>query len=214
MLKPAELYQTYVIAHGLERAGLFESLRERYGQAASVLYPGCFLHVTPSFCFQHAVYMDKNELAADFFADVEGMLHLINSRKQYPQRPYVRFIQQDFTKPLPLPEVSFDLLLALYAGGISRSCAGYLKSGGILVSNDHHGDAAEAAASKELELIAAIMEHRETYEFIEKDLDGYLLTKKPRRGAAGTQHTLGRPEYERTAHYYVFRKRSPGHRRS
>jgi len=209
MTRVEELYQQYVVAHDLERSGLFEALRERYDPAATVLYPGCFLHITPSFSFQYIVYVDRNELARSFFADAEDVLQLIKERKQYRQQPYVRFIDQDFTKPLPVPEASFGLLLSLYAPGISRSCASYLKIGGILLTNDHQGDAAEAAADKNLELIAVVKERRGSYEFSDEDLEEYLIPKRPQRAAAGTQRTLGRPDYARTADYYVFRRVRP-----
>lgn len=208
MTRTEELYQQYVIAHGLERAGLFALLRERYGPPGTVLYPGCFLHLTPSFYFQHVVYVDRNELAARFFAETTGVLQAISARKQYRQKPHVRFISQDFTEPLEVPAASFGLLLALYAGGICRSCVGYLKGGGLLLSNDHEGDAAEAAAHPELELVAVVMERRDTYELLDGDLSGYLVPKQKR--GPGTSRTLGRPDYERSAHYYVFRKTSAG----
>jgi hypothetical protein len=46
--KTEEIYQQYVVAHGLERENLFRLLHERFA-LETVLYPGCFLRVTPSF---------------------------------------------------------------------------------------------------------------------------------------------------------------------
>ncbi|NMO16282.1 class I SAM-dependent methyltransferase [Pyxidicoccus fallax] len=202
MLKSADLYQSYVVGHQLERTGLFALLRETWPAAHTVLYPGCFLHVTPSFFYQHVVYVDRNELARDFFADVEGVRRLISARRQYRQDAHVRFLEQDYTTPLPLPEASFDLLLALYAGGISRACHKYLKPGGLLLTNDHHGDAAEAASEKTLELVAVVTERRGHFEFRTEDLSGFLVPKEP-----GRPHSRGGSGYVRSADAYLFRRK-------
>ena len=142
-----------MVAHGLERDEVLRALRDRF-QPATVLYPGCLLHVTPSCWFQHVVYVDRHPLAARFFADTEGVRRIVNGRKRYRQPAYVRFIEQDFTRgPLPLRPASFDLLLALYAPDVSRTCVDYLRPGGLLLSNDHHGDAEDAAGDPRLALV-------------------------------------------------------------
>ncbi|MGI5863952.1 MAG: hypothetical protein ACOX6T_18115 [Myxococcales bacterium] len=201
-----DIYRDFVIAHGLERLALFELLSNRLGESATVLYPGCFVHITPSFFFQHVVYIDRNDLAAAFFAEEKGVRRLIDAHRRYRREPYVRFLAQDFTRELPLRENSFDLLLALYAGGISRSCVRYLKEGGLLVSNDHQGDAREAAARGDLVLSAVITEKRGAVGIVERELDGYL-SPKLRPGKRGTAAST--KDYQRSADYYVFRKVRP-----
>ena len=79
-----------------------------------------FLHVTPSFWLQHVVYVDRHGRAGRFFADEEGVRRFVNARRHYRPPAYLRFLSADYTRPLPLPEASFDLLLALYAPGVSR----------------------------------------------------------------------------------------------
>jgi hypothetical protein len=193
-----EVYEQFVVTPGLERTGLLEALRGRFEREPAVLYPGCFVHVTASFFFQHVVYVDRNEVAAELF-DGEGPLQLVNDHKRYAQAPYLRFIRADFTRPLPLVDESMDLLLALYAGGISRSCKRYLRYGGHLLTNDHLGDAAEAAADGELELVAVAEERRGAVRFTEGELSGYLAPRP----------SSGRPEYQRRADYYLFRRARP-----
>jgi hypothetical protein len=112
--KAEAIYQQYVVAHGLEREDLFRLLHERFA-LETVLYPGCFLHVTPSFWLQHVVYVDRNDLTSRFFADTEGIDRLVASRRHYRPSAYLRFLQADYTRPLPLDDASFDLVLALYA---------------------------------------------------------------------------------------------------
>jgi len=48
------MYKQYVVAHGLERQDLFRLLQERFA-LETVLYPGSFPAVTPSFWLQHVV---------------------------------------------------------------------------------------------------------------------------------------------------------------
>ncbi|MCP3164178.1 hypothetical protein [Myxococcus qinghaiensis] len=208
MERVEEIYQGFVVDHQLERAGLFELLRERFVAVDTVLYPGCFVHITPSFFFQNVVYVDRNDLAQGFFANKDGVLRKIGSRQQYEQQASVRFVAQDYLQPIPALEESFDLLLALYAGGISRACGKYLKVGGLLVTNDHHGDAAEAAAEENLELIAVVKEQRGTFTFSDQELSSYLVPKIPPRGPAA-RDTAGASHWERPADYYLFRKTRP-----
>ncbi|HEX2171680.1 MAG TPA: hypothetical protein VHL09_04490 [Dehalococcoidia bacterium] len=179
MTRTEGLYQTYGVDHHLERSAVFQILRKRYEWATTVLYPGCFIHVTPSFYFQHVVYVDRSDLARRFFADEEGVWRLVAARKQYRPRAYVRFIGQDFTRPIPVPDAWFDLLLGLYAGGITRSCTRYLRPGGLLLTNDHAADAADAAGKVDLDLVAVMSARRRQLVIDDRDLTGYLVEKQP-----------------------------------
>ena len=193
----AVIYQEYVVAPGLERLALLAELRARCGGEATVLYPGSSVHVTPSFFFQHVVYVDRSELSRDFFARAQAVLDLVNPRKRYRQRPFIRFVEQDFTTELPVPEGSFDLLLALYAGGISRACARYVKPGGFVLTNDHHGDARDAAELPGFELQAVVQERRGKFLFEDADLERYV-------GPAGSDGPRHRSQAK--AAYYLFRR--------
>jgi len=189
----AVIYQEYVVAPGLERTALLEALRTRCARAATVLYPGSSVHVTPSFYFQHVVYVDRSELSRGFFARPEAVRDVVRARKTYRQQPFVRFIEQDFATELPVPEASFDVLLALYAGGISRSCARYLKPGGLLLTSDHHGDARDAAGLPGFELQAVARERRGKVLFEEERLERYVAPAAPGR-------------HPPKADYYLFRR--------
>lgn len=193
----AVIYQAYVVAPDLERAALLEALRARCAAEATVLYPGSFVHVTPSFFFQHVVYVDRSRPAGEFFGRAGAVLALVNAHKRYRQRPFLRFVEQDFTTALPLPEAAFDVLLALYAGGVSRACARYLKPGGLLLSNDHRGDAQEAAELPDFALEAVVHERRGKPVFEDTGLERYLRPVaadwRARRRAA-------------KADYYLFRR--------
>lgn len=135
-------YKRFYVDINFDRAGLFETLKKEYG-CNTVLYPGCSIHITPSFYFQHVVYVDISKAAKEFFKDIHNILDYINSNKKYKQSAYVQFIHGDYTEPLPVREENYDLLIALYAGGITQSCKKYVKFGGIILTNNHHRDAEE-----------------------------------------------------------------------
>lgn len=200
----ANIYQEYVVAHGLERAALLKELRARCTGSPTVLYPGSLIHVTPSFFFGHVVYVDRSDLSRDFFEKKQAVLDLISTRQKYRQRPYIRFLHQDFTQELPFPEESFDVLFALYASGISKCCTRYLKPGGWLLTNDHYGDARDAAAIPGLDLNAVVQEKRGKFLFTEQGLYRFLQSNDSAR------------PYHRAAtkaDYYLFRKLPSGGRK-
>ena len=192
-----DLFTRFFVAMQFERAGVFEIVKRRY-DCNTVLYPGCFVHLTPSFYFPHVVYVDRSDDAQEFFADTESLLERVSRRKTYKRSPFIRFIAQDYTRPLPVMEKSFDLLLSLYAPGISRSCQKYLRVGGHLLTNDHRGDAAEAAADETFDLVAVVHEKGSTYKLAEGDLDQYFVRRQATRGVNS--------RYTKTADYYLFRK--------
>jgi SAM-dependent methyltransferase len=191
--RTAVIYNEYVVAPGLERTALLEALRARCAREATVLYPGSSIHVTPSFYFQHVVYVDRSKLSRDFFAQVDAVLGVVRAHKRYRQQPFVRFVEQDFTTDLPVPEASFDVLLALYAEGISRSCARYVKPGGLLLTNDHHGDARDAADLPGFALQAVVEERRGKIFFEAENLERFFST------GASSRH-------QAKADYYLFRR--------
>jgi len=153
-----------------ERSGLFKVIQQNY-HCTTVLYPGSSIHITPSFYFPHVVYIDTNEVAQKFFADSEAVLNFVSSHKKYKQSSFLRFINQDFTNAFPIKENSFDLLIALFAGGISCACKKYLKTGGILLTNNHHNDASEAAHDDEFQLISRVFRKGAVYQICEKKND-------------------------------------------
>jgi hypothetical protein len=158
-------YTRYYTELNFAREGLFELLKDKYN-FKTVLYPGCSIHITPSFYFQHIAYVDISESAKDFFQDYQNLQDIINSNKKYKQLAFIEFINKDFTKELPLRECNYELLLSLYAGGISKSCKKYLKSGGIIVSNNHHNDVYEALDDTGVRLEALIYKKGGKYHLI------------------------------------------------
>lgn len=168
MTRNIDSYQKYYTDLNFERSGLFEAVKNHYG-CNTVIYPGCSIHVTPSFYFQHVVFIDISEIAKKFFQDTQSVLKLVDNNKKYRQSAYIQFLASDYTSRLPIREANYDLLIALYAGGIIQSCKKYLRYGGIIVTNNHQNDAIEALNDPALTLEA----------LIRKKVQKYLVEKSP-----------------------------------
>lgn len=190
----------------MERDGLFAAMARAY-RCETVLYPGCSIHINPSFHFRHVVYVDTSEAAQRFFAAAAEVQRVIDGRKRYAQGAHVEYLARDFTQALPLREASFDLLLALHAGGIARACLRYLRPGGILVSNNHQDDAGQAAGERGYRLVAVIHERQSQYVIDREGLDTYFVERpKPPADRAYMRESTRWPAYARNADYYVFRR--------
>ncbi len=204
-MDPPPLYTKYHIDRDYEMVELFENLASRF-DIRNALYPGSFVHVTPSLVFPRVVYVDSTKKAPAFFKD-PGVLVFIKERKTYPGDPELLFYPQDYTKPFPEPEASFDLLISLYAGFVSQAGKPYLRSGGILLANSSHGDVSMASIDPDYEFIGVINRRGNRYLFSEKNLDAYFV---PKRDVQVTRDLLTRTGrglgYTKSASFYLFRK--------
>jgi len=200
-------YNRFYRALDFERLGLFELIKEKYG-CETVLYPGCSIHITPSFYFHHVVYVDISEQAKDFFSDEKNISSIVNSNKKYRQKAYIKFLNCDYTKNLPLREESFDLLISVYAGGVTQTCSKYVKRGGIIVSNNHQNDAMHALKDMSLELEALIRRKGRKYHAesaASEDLPKILKERKiPSDNMKKSSTGL---IYTDNENYFLFRKK-------
>jgi hypothetical protein len=175
-----ELYQKQIVDINFERAGLFKALKERY-DCNEALYPGSSVHITPSFFYPHVVYVDQSRTAAEFFCDMDGIQAYVGRNKHYKRNAYIRFIAQDYTVPLALPKGGFDLLISLYAGGVSQACKEYLKIGGIVVTNDHQNDVDGVINNTGLKLKAIVKYSSGKYRFLDKNVETHLASMRKRK---------------------------------
>jgi hypothetical protein len=199
------LYRKHYGDVEFERTGLFEFVRENYA-CGEVLYPGCFIHITPSFYFPHVVYVDKDPIAADFFADQVDILQFINRNKRYKRSAYIQFFACDYLQEMPFAKGQFDILMALYAGGIAHACKKYLKTGGILVTNNFHKDAESAAFDDEYQLISVVHRKKKTYAPVYKDSKYLLDAFKKASVTKYIKQTSQGIEYTEPDDYFIFRK--------
>jgi hypothetical protein len=169
------LYKKYFVDKGDEREELFQQLRDTYGPRRA-LYPGSFVHITPSFFIPEMSYVDVDRRAARFFTQTQ-VLDYVSSRKTYPEQPSLVFHSGDFSLPLPFDESSFDMLLSFYSGFISLYCKAYLRPSGILVANNSHGDASLAALDPDYRLVAVVNRRGTRFSLSSSNLRSYLKKK-------------------------------------
>ena len=177
--KTLSLYKKYHIDRNDERLGMFIILKEKY-KINKALYPGSFVHITPSFVFPKVVYVDTNKPAKDFFND-PSIHEFVSNKKFYVEEPVISFHHKDYRKDIGETKESFELLISQYAGFISQFCKKYLKIEGILLANSSHGDASMASIDTDYEFIGVLNKRRNKYSFSEKNLDSYFIPKKPRK---------------------------------
>jgi hypothetical protein len=190
-----------------ERNGLFELIRVEF-RPVEVLYPGCSIHITPAMFFPYVVFVDRNPATIEFFSEFESVLDFVRQHSRYSRTPFIQFIPQDFTEPLPLRIGQFDLLLALFTEGVSRACKCYLKTGGILITNNYRNDAMEAVQDEELELIGVIEKNQRGYRLRDAQLGESLSQDKLQRRSKRylKPSPNGGLEYMDSESYYVFKK--------
>ena len=200
------LYKHHYIDKLFERADLFDQIQKQF-KIQKALYPGSFAHVTPSFFIPNVVYVDSDKNAVKFFSHMEVVTELIERRKTYSQTSNVRFIGQDYMKPLDLQDNTFDLLISQWAGPISQACKRYLRQGGFLLVNNSHADAGIAFLDPDYELVHVVNAKKEKYSFSCENLDTYFIPKKGKQitleGLLESGKGVG---YTRTAYGYIFKK--------
>ncbi len=202
-----ELYEKQYYDIGFERADLFKLIREKYS-CTEVLYPGSSVHFTPSLYFPHVVYVDCSQTAIDFFADETAVRTYIHHKKTYKRSAYVRFIAQDYSEDLPLPEGSFDLLLALFAPNVVPTCQKYLKKGGILVTNNFQDEAVVAAATPTLTLISVVQYQKKAYTLVEDEPGKWLPAAQTSKTKRYLKQASAGFEYVEAETYFIFKKQS------
>ena len=121
-------YEDYERSRG-DLSGMFSVLTDAFA-IDRVLYPGSYVHLSPSFVFPRVVYIDTDRRAKVYFADSLGVEALVEERKHYVEPPQITFHNVDYTTNLDEPDEGFDLLVSLYAGFVSEACKRYLRVGG------------------------------------------------------------------------------------
>jgi SAM-dependent methyltransferase len=203
MTDSSRLYKQHYVDKDFDRLELFVLLRERYS-INRILYPGSFVHITPSFVFPLAVYADTDRRTKHFFAD-PWTGEFIEKNKRYDEKAIVRFHPQDYTNDLPEEPESFDLLVSQWAGFVSQACKRYLRKGGLLLVNNSHGDASLASIDNDYRFIAAVMRRNGKYRLVENDLEHFFVPKSDvevtREYLLKIQRGIG---YTRPAWAYLF----------
>lgn len=190
--------------HPGDRKRLFTAIADYLGDP-TVLYPGSFVDIAPSFVFSMVTYVDTDARAARFFADPAGVDGIISRNRRTPHPCDWRFIGADYRTSLDVAPV--DLLISLYAGFVSEHCTSYLRPGGWLLVNPSHGDAAMASIDDRYRLAAVVSARSGRYAVRDNDLDGYLIPKRPIEVSRELLHRTNRGvAYTRMPFAYLFRR--------
>ena len=173
--------------HPGDRMALFSTVADAL-DVSSMLYPGSYVDIAPSFVVDDVTYVDVDRRAARFFADTEGVDEIIAEHRGGSGSVTWEFIHADYTSDLGLAEKSVDVLVSLYAGFISEHCTQHLKRGGHLLVNPSHGDAAMASIDPRYELAGVMRTGKGgAYTVSDASLDTYLI---PKRGVSVTKQML------------------------
>jgi hypothetical protein len=191
--------------HEGDRKRLFSVVRG-FVDGNAVIYPGSFVDIAPSFVFPSVTYIDTDKRTPRFFADEEGITEIIASEGGSPTAE-VRFVRGDYQADLGLAPESFDLLVSLYAGFVSKHCTNYLRVGGILLAAPSHGDVAMASIDPRYRLISVIQSRSGNYRIKTTELDSYLVTKSAIAITPAMLHERGRGiAYTRSPFAYLFKR--------
>lgn len=200
-----DLYIEYSSKTG-DRLGPISVVTKKYS-VGRALYPGSYIHITPSILIPEVVYVDTDKKAKQFFRNLAEIEQYINKKKRYTEKAKIGFQGVDFTKPLQYEDNYFDLMISLYAGFISQACKRYLKVGGLLLVNDSHGDATRAYLDKEYEFIGVVIYSKGSYKVDYSNNEKYFRMKgnKPIPIDIVCEKMKG-PKYVCQTEYYLFKK--------
>jgi hypothetical protein len=192
--------------HPGDRHRLFSAVSDAL-EVSSVLYPGSYVDIAPSFVFDEVTYADIDRRAAQFFSDASGVEEIIAANRTKGGKATWRFIHADYTTDLELPDDGFDLLLSLHAGFISEHCTRHLRRGGYLLVNPSHGDVAMASIDPRYRLAAVVQSRRGDYHVTDRALDTYLQPKGDVTITKKLLHETGRGiGYTTSPFAYLFRR--------
>ena len=200
-----EAYEKYYVKRDYEQVDLWRLLKNQFG-ISKVVYPGSYIQISPSFIYSYVVYVDSDKNAIRFFQS-DGLIEMVNQRKEYSQDSEIVFHGIDYRKLIEEYHSKFDLLISQYAGFISGVCKPFLRPGGYLLVNNSHGDAGMASIDKDYKLIAVINRRKGKYLLTNTSLEEYFIPKK--EITVTKELLLDRKKgvgYTRTAPLYLFQK--------
>lgn len=202
-----ELYHKNHSRKGYTLVGLFREIK-RIFNPERILYPGCYVHITPSLIFPDVTYVDSFRDTYKFYENLE-VKEFIEKNRDYKEEARFKFYYQDYFKDLPESLESFDVVISLYGGFAGQAVKKYLKKWGILVCNDSHGDASIASIDADYELISVYNKKSDDkYSISNKNLDEYLIPKKNVKITREfLEQTMKGAAYTKTPSGYIFRKK-------
>ncbi|MBE0601240.1 MAG: hypothetical protein IH607_05580, partial [Firmicutes bacterium] len=92
-----DLYQTYYVDREYTQRDLFALLQTEL-TIQSALYPGSYVHISPSYAIPTVCYVDTDRKAKAFFRDISALETEIHKTASYTQPTAIRFHGQDYTR--------------------------------------------------------------------------------------------------------------------
>jgi len=193
-------YQSYRDKLG-NREQIYRVIQANFG-VKRALYPGSHIDIGPSLYIEHVTYVDTYKGAMRFFRDLDKVKTYIDDHKTYEGASTVVFYGVDYYQ-LDLKE-TYDLVISQFAGFVGQATKKYLRSGGILLVNDSHGDASLAYLDPEFDLVGVI----DDQAIIRTDhLDRYFKFARPRViDASWIREQMKGPKYKHMASNYIFKR--------
>jgi len=152
----------------------FRVIRKKFN-VEGVLYPGSWIHLTGSLVFPYVVYVDFFAKMESMFNDPE-LLEYIETYSETANKPTIKFHRADYREGMEERKESFDLLISLSSGFVSKYCKPYLRKGGLLFVNNEHYDASMAYVDSDYMLIGVFTSASKLVEDKQR-IHEYFLTK-------------------------------------
>lgn len=207
MKDPLGLYLNNHENRGYTMIGLFREVKKKY-DPVRVLYPGSYIHITPSLVFSDVTYIDSFRDTNKFFISPE-IEKYIRKHKEYNEQSKIKFYHQDYRKEIPEEFGSFDLVISQYGGFVGQAVKKYLKNHGYLLCNDSHGDATLSSLDPDYELKAVYRRYSdEKFTISTRNLEDYLI---PKNGKSIDKEfiikTMKGIPYTKSPTGYIFKKK-------
>ena len=200
-----QTYKKYYADRDYEQIDLFRLIKNKW-EIKRAIYPGSYVHISPSFVIPDVVYIDSDKNAIKFFKDDE-VKNFVCERKEYRDDPKISFYGIDYRETVADLHHQFDLLISQYAGFISDSCKDYLKIGGILLVNNSHGDAGLASIDKDYRFIATADKSKGNYRISNASLEQYFIPKSKNEVTKELLYKTNKGVgYTKTAPLYIFER--------
>jgi hypothetical protein len=187
----------------------FQLVNDRFSPR-KVLYPGSWVHLTPSLVFPYVVYVDSSNIERAFHDP--DLVRYIEKHSTHHGKPEIIFHHADYKSSFGEEKTSFDLLISLSSGLISQSCGSYLKEGGVFFTNDEHYDASLAYTNPGFKLIG-VFNTAKNYIESEEIIQSYFITTKgepisPEMVKENIQRPPSKARYrlKKKALFYTFRR--------
>ena len=180
MLRPTDALPTYLrdyrgTRHGHDLPGVFRAARDLIG-SQRVVYPGSYVHLTPSLVFPSVCYVDSVK-GFGVAMQSDDLVPWLNAHKEYAEPAEVTAIETTYSRIPSTLLAGFGLMISLNAGAISQECKPLLAPGAHLLANDGHYDAARAHVDADYTLVAALSADGAS-ETGEEALRGYFVSKQ------------------------------------